>query len=88
MKLVMDFVPNHTSNNHTWFLASSNPTHPEYEKYKDYYIWVNSTNGKSDGIPNNWVSELRLIHNLLTLGPMVGLLYACAELFHVCLLRR
>jgi len=57
MKLVMDFVPNHTSNKHKWFLASSNPDDLDYEKYKDYYVWVNSTDGTRNGIPNNWVRE-------------------------------
>ena len=50
MKLVMDLVVNHTSDEHEWFqkaLAGD-------EKYKDYYI---SRKGKGDGIPpNNWTS--------------------------------
>ena len=50
MKLVMDLVVNHTSDEHEWFqkaLAGD-------EKYKDYYIF---RKGKGDGIPpNNWTS--------------------------------
>ncbi|XP_078482132.1 amino acid transporter heavy chain SLC3A1-like [Ciona intestinalis] len=56
MKIIMDFVPNHTSDKHAWFNASSDPSHAQYEKYKDYYIWVDSTNGGSTGVPNNWQS--------------------------------
>ena len=50
MKLVMDLVANHTSNEHAWFVESrkgkDNP-------YRDYYIW---RDGKDDGPPNNWGS--------------------------------
>nr|CAB3266277.1 neutral and basic amino acid transport protein rBAT-like [Phallusia mammillata] len=56
MKLIMDFVPNHTSDQHKWFNASSHPNHTDHEQYKDYYIWVDSTNGTSTGLPNNWQS--------------------------------
>lgn len=40
MKVIIDLVLNHTSKEHEWFLKSSNPNDPEYEKYKDYYIWT------------------------------------------------
>ena len=43
MKIILDFIPNHTSNNHTWFKKSELKT----EGYEDYYIWRNE--------PNNWV---------------------------------
>ena len=48
LKLIMDFIPNHTSDKHQWFQRSQ----AREEKYKDYYIWVDC-----DGItpPNNWV---------------------------------
>lgn len=51
----MDFVPNHTSNESEWFIASSDPNHENYEKYKDYYVWVDGVEGTP---PNNWVGEL------------------------------
>jgi len=53
MYLIMDFVPNHSSDQHEWFLASSDPSHPDHETYKDYYIWVEGTQGT---YPNNWQS--------------------------------
>uniref|UniRef100_H2ZR38 Glycosyl hydrolase family 13 catalytic domain-containing protein n=1 Tax=Ciona savignyi TaxID=51511 RepID=H2ZR38_CIOSA len=56
MKLIMDFVPNHTSDQHAWFNASSDPDHAQHDKYKDYYIWVDSKDGTENGIPNNWQS--------------------------------
>lgn len=50
LKLVMDLVVNHTSDQHIWFKESrtskSNPN-------RDYYIW---RKGKNGGPPNDWVS--------------------------------
>lgn len=50
IKIVMDLVVNHTSDEHSWFAEScasrDNP-------YRDYYIW---RNGKEGGSPNNWNS--------------------------------
>lgn len=51
MKLIMDLVVNHSSDEHAWFLESrSSKSSP----YRDYYIW---RSGREDGLePNNWVS--------------------------------
>ena len=51
IKIILDFVPNHTSNLHPWFLESrSNRQNPK----RDWYIW---RDGKVDGsLPNNWGS--------------------------------
>ncbi|KAF5286037.1 hypothetical protein FQR65_LT12972 [Abscondita terminalis] len=50
LKVVMDFVPNHSSNLHQWFINSEK----KVSGYEDYYIWKD---GKSDGSPpNNWIS--------------------------------
>ena len=49
MKLIIDFVPNHSSRDHPWFMASRDPAHSDHQKYKDYYIW-------NSAVPNNWVS--------------------------------
>lgn len=46
MRLVLDFIPNHTSKNHTWFVASQKGE----AKYRDYYIWKNCSE------INNWLS--------------------------------
>jgi alpha-glucosidase len=52
MKLILDFVPNHTSDEHPWFLESkSSKTNPK----RDWYIWRDP---KPDGgPPNNWLSN-------------------------------
>jgi glycosidase len=52
LKVVLDFVPNHTSDRHPWFLASrSSRDNPK----RDWYIWRDpAPNG---GLPNNWISD-------------------------------
>lgn len=50
IKLIMDLVVNHTSDEHPWFIESQkNKDNP----YRDYYIWRPGVNGKE---PNNWGS--------------------------------
>ena len=50
MKVIMDLVVNHTSDEHPWFQASRRGEEP----YKDYYIWRKP---RPDGtLPNNWDS--------------------------------
>ncbi|GIP09415.1 alpha amylase catalytic subunit [Paenibacillus macerans] len=50
MKVIMDLVLNHTSDEHPWFIESrSSRNNPK----RDYYIW---RDGKDGGEPNNWES--------------------------------
>ena len=52
MKLIMDLVVNHTSNEHPWFLESrSSKDNPK----RDWYIW---RDGKDGQPPNNWRSYI------------------------------
>ncbi|WIY63666.1 glycoside hydrolase family 13 protein [Bacillus arachidis] len=48
MKLMMDLVVNHTSDEHNWFIESRKS---KDNPYRDYYIWRPGTEGKE---PNNW----------------------------------
>ncbi|MFP3410888.1 oligo-1,6-glucosidase [Bacillus sp. SIMBA_074] len=48
MKLMMDLVVNHTSDEHNWFIESRKS---QDNKYRDYYIWRPGKEGKE---PNNW----------------------------------
>lgn len=50
MKLVMDLVVNHTSDEHPWFMESRKS---KENPYRDYYIWRDPKDGKE---PNNWIS--------------------------------
>jgi alpha-glucosidase len=52
LKLLVDFVPNHTSDRHPWFEQSRRSRNSEK---RDWYIWRDP---KHDGSPpNNWLSE-------------------------------
>lgn len=48
IKIVMDLVVNHTSDQHKWFLESKSS---KDNKYRDYYIWRDARNGAE---PTNW----------------------------------
>jgi maltose alpha-D-glucosyltransferase / alpha-amylase len=39
LRIVVELIPNHTSDEHHWFQASRDPAHPDHEKYRDYYVW-------------------------------------------------
>ncbi|XP_011833602.1 PREDICTED: neutral and basic amino acid transport protein rBAT isoform X4 [Mandrillus leucophaeus] len=53
LKLIIDFIPNHTSDKHTWFQLSRTRT----GKYTDYYIWHDCTHENGTTVPpNNWLS--------------------------------
>jgi alpha-glucosidase len=46
VRVIVDYVPNHTSDRHPWFVASrSSREHPK----RDWYVWTD--------VPNNWTSE-------------------------------
>ena len=51
LKVVMDFVPNHTSDQHPWFIESRSSRKADR---RDWYIW---RDGKDGGPPNNWISN-------------------------------
>ena len=52
LKVLLDFVPNHSSDQHPWFVESrSSRTNPK----RDWYIWRDA---RPDGSPpNNWISD-------------------------------
>lgn len=39
LRIMVELIPNHTSDQHLWFQASRDPSHPDHEKYRDYYVW-------------------------------------------------
>ena len=52
IKIVMDLVVNHTSDEHPWFIESKK----EGSKYRDYYYWRKGRNNNKKA-PNNWQSN-------------------------------
>ncbi len=51
IRILMDLVPNHTSDQHAWFVDSLSG---RGSAHRDYYVWAGS---KADGtLPNNWGS--------------------------------
>jgi len=51
IKLIMDLVVNHTSDEHPWFMESRKS---KDNPYRDYYIWRPGKDGRK---PNNWASH-------------------------------
>ncbi|MGI6123462.1 MAG: glycoside hydrolase family 13 protein [Acetivibrionales bacterium] len=50
LKVIMDLVVNHTSDEHQWFIEARSSKDSEK---RDYYIWMDAKNGEE---PNNWGS--------------------------------
>lgn len=58
LKVILDFVPNHSSDEHQWFKNSEN----RIPGYEDYYVWhdgVEGSNPDQKDPPNNWVEAFR-----------------------------
>lgn len=52
LRIIVDYIPNHTSDQHPWFVESRS-TRPNPKR--DWYVWKD---GRPDGgPPNNWTSE-------------------------------
>jgi alpha-glucosidase len=52
MRVLLDLVPNHTSDQHAWFLDSRSSRDAEH---RDFYVWRDPA--ADGGPPNNWVSH-------------------------------
>jgi alpha-glucosidase len=52
IRVILDFVPNHSSDQHSWFVESRRSrTSPK----RDWHIWHEPA--RAGGPPNNWLSE-------------------------------
>lgn len=54
IKLVMDLVVNHSSDEHKWFVESKKSVD---NPYRDYYIWRKGKGKNGKKYPNNWTSR-------------------------------
>ena len=68
LKVILDLVPNHTSDQHPWFIESRSSR--DNEK-RDWYIWREPA--AEGGPPNNWLSEFG--GSAWTLDPATGQYY-------------
>jgi len=64
LRVIVDLIVNHTSDQHPWFQASRDPSHPEHEKYRDWYVWSDTDQKYKDAriifidsVPSNWTYE-------------------------------
>jgi len=60
MMILLDLVPNHTSDEHEWFQKSVKKIEP----FSDYYVWkdpVLDAHGNKTP-PSNWVSHIDILH--------------------------
>nr|XP_019557019.2 maltase 2 [Aedes albopictus] len=58
LRVILDFVPNHSSDEHEWFVKSEN----REAGYEDYYVWHDGKPGSNleqNDPPNNWVQSFR-----------------------------
>jgi alpha-glucosidase len=70
LRVVVDLVPNHTSDQHPWFVESrSSRSNPR----RDWYVWADP---RPDGAPpNNWLSAFARVGAAWTLDPTTGQYY-------------
>jgi len=66
----LDIVPNHSSDQHEWFVKSVKKEEP----YSDYYVWAKAKNhqqvvtqGAAPEPPNNWVYVFYFITQRLSI---------------------
>jgi maltose alpha-D-glucosyltransferase/alpha-amylase len=64
LKVVVELIPNHSSDQIAWFQASRDPNHPEHEKYRDWFVWSESDDKYEetriiflDYEPSNWTYD-------------------------------
>ena len=48
LRVVVELIPNHTSDQHPWFQASRDPQHPEHATYRDWYVWSDTAQKYQD----------------------------------------
>ncbi len=66
LRIVVELIPNHTSDQHAWFQASADPAHPEHARYRDWYVWNDHDDRYRDARiifldtqPSNWTFHPR-----------------------------
>ena len=64
LRVIVELIPNHTSDQNAWFQASRDPHHPEHAKYRDWYVWSDTDQKYQetriiflDTEPSNWTFD-------------------------------
>jgi maltose alpha-D-glucosyltransferase/alpha-amylase len=64
LRIIVELVPNHSSDQHPWFKASRDPTHPAHAKYREWYVWSDTDQKYAetriiflDYEPSNWTYD-------------------------------
>ncbi len=70
IRVLLDWVPNHTSDRHPWFVESRRSRN---DPKRDWYYWRDPAPG--GGPPNNWTAAFRLGSPAWTLDPATGQYY-------------
>jgi len=66
IKIIVELVPNHTSDQNHWFQASRDPEHPEHARHRDWYVWSDTDDRYRDARiiftdyePSNWTYDAK-----------------------------
>ncbi len=64
LRVVVELIPNHTSDQNAWFQASRDPNHPQHAVYRDWYVWSDTDRKYQDARiifldtePSNWTFD-------------------------------
>jgi len=64
LRVIVELIPNHTSDQNVWFQASRDPSHPEHARYRDWYVWSDTDDKYRDARiifidyePSNWTYD-------------------------------
>ncbi len=64
LRVMVELVPNHTSDQNPWFQASRDPGHPDHARYRDWYVWSDTDQKYKDARiifvdyePSNWTYD-------------------------------
>ena len=69
MRVILDWVPNHTSDRHPWFTASRSSRD---DARRDWYVW---RDGDGDRPPNDWTSQFKAVGPAWTFDETTGQWY-------------
>jgi alpha-glucosidase len=67
LRLILDWIPNHTSAAHPWFVASRSSRE---DPHRDWYVWRDPA--PDGGPPNDWTSRFDACGPAWTLDPATG----------------